>query len=83
MSNPNKNQQDLNPHGMTLGGYHNQGYGSHSGQGSMGQPQPSNQKTEEFKWNDFTGWEGMHQNSKSTSNQQGQGQQKSWVDDWK
>ncbi len=28
MSSPN--QQNLNPHAQTLGGYHNQGYGSHS-----------------------------------------------------
>jgi len=37
MSNPN--QKDLNPHAQTLGGYHNQGIGSHSGQGSLNQPQ--------------------------------------------
>lgn len=37
MSNPN--QHNLNPQGQTLGGYHNQGYGSHIGQGAAGQPQ--------------------------------------------
>lgn len=37
MSNPN--QQNLNPQAQTLGGYHNQGIGSHSGQGSLNQPQ--------------------------------------------
>lgn len=26
------NRQNLNPHGQTLGGYHNQGIGSHAGQ---------------------------------------------------
>lgn len=36
MSNPK--QQDLNPHAQTLGGYHNQGYGSHSVQSGIGQP---------------------------------------------
>ncbi len=34
----NQNQQNLNPHAQTLGGYHNQGYGSHSGQEAVGQP---------------------------------------------
>lgn len=37
MSNPN--QQNLNPHAQTLGGYHNQGIGSHSGQSLSNQPQ--------------------------------------------
>lgn len=37
MSNPN--QQNINPHAQTLGGYHNQGIGSHSGQSLLSQPQ--------------------------------------------
>lgn len=35
----NSNQQNLNQQAQTLGGYHNQGYGSHTGQGTLGQPQ--------------------------------------------
>lgn len=34
MSHPN---HDLNPYGQQLGGYHNQGYESHSGQANLGQ----------------------------------------------
>lgn len=80
----NQNQQNLNPHGQSLGGYHNQGYGSHN---------QAHQKQEEFKWNDYTGWAGMgkhHQSHQPQQNQQEpqqvqvqQGQQKSWLDDWK
>ena len=64
------NQQNLNPSNMSLGGYHNQGYGSHAAQ-------QSTQKPEEFKWNDFSGWQGIHQGgmNQNTAPQQNQNQQ--------
>ena len=37
------NQQNLNPTNMPLGGYHNQGYGSHAAHSGAGQ-NPTGQK---------------------------------------
>ena len=52
MSNQQQ-QQNLNPHNQQLGGYHNQGYGSHAGQpGKLLQ----GEKTQEFHWNDYSGF---------------------------
>lgn len=62
MSNQNKDQQNINPQGQTLGGYHNQGFGSH-------QPNQQNKKNEALHWNDFSGimkpeYEHQNQNQK-------------------